>query len=199
MAKNKQKRIPVWAIASVIIFVLGLGMIGYNFLLKDRLEKRIETVVVLREIGKYTDLPNRDVGTVVVDLKATEEELNLGETVPTRVQLFRSRLVEGLSIDYIYGEKRIVSGMPQLSSPEVSLFDGNDHHIAYSFKRGEKQQLYFDGKLVAESAFEPGAKTLTGFLVSVPENEISENMGAGYEFYDRAMGPEEIKALSGQN
>jgi hypothetical protein len=189
------KRISVWMFASLLIFVLGVGMIGYNLLSRGGAGKGIETVVVLREIGKYTDLPNKDVGTVVVDLKASEDELTLGGTIPTRVQLFRSKIVEGLSIEYIYGEKRIVSGMPRLSSSAVSLFDGNLHHIAYSFKRGEKQQLYFDGNLVAESVFEPTEKTPTGFVVKVPENEVSKDMAAGFEFYDRAMSQDEIKAL----
>jgi len=193
----KQKKLSAWTIVSACIFILGMAMLTYSILFGQKVERRLETVVVLREVGKYTDLPNKEQGTVVVALRAADSEIDVGETTPSRVQLFRSKLVEGLAIDYLYEEKYIVSGIPKLKSAEVSLFDGNLHQVAYTFKRGEKQQLYFDGQLMAEGEYNPATKlTITGFLVKLPENEVKESVaGTSVVIYDRAMSEEEIRAM----
>lgn len=188
---NKPTKASGWMVASIIIFIIGIGALAYSVFFGQRVESKLETVVILREVGKYTDLPNPDEGTVDVALKAIESDILVGE-VPSRVQLFRSRMVEGLSIDYVYGEKKLVSGLPRLESPEINLFDGNLHHITYSFKKGEGQALYFDGQKLAEGSFDPATRlSITGFMVKQPENEIDKELGVEVSVYDRAMGWEQ--------
>ncbi len=194
---KQKKRISVLTALSVVIFVLGAAALGYSIFFGHEIEKELETVVVLRQAGSSVDLPNKEQGTVVISLKAPESEILVGESEPTRVILFRSNTVDGLSIEYLFGEKRLISGIPSIESQVVDIFDGNMHQIAYSFMRGDMQMLFLDGVKLAEGKFDPTTElTVTGFMVKMPENELSADAENDMVLYDRAMSEEEIKGLA---
>jgi hypothetical protein len=196
--EENSKKFSAWTIFSIVVFTLGLGMVVFSMVFGHKVETKLETVVVLREIGKYTDLTNKDIGTVNIALKAIDSEINVGDTPPTKVQLFRSKLVDGLSIDYLYGSKTLVSGMPKISGPGENLFDGNLHYVAYSFRKGDKQALYIDGKKIAEGSYNPATQaSIGGFLVSEPVDELeNDKVAVSVSYYDKVLSAEELKALS---
>jgi hypothetical protein len=172
-----------------MLFLAGAGAIYYFSQKLPYLKQKAETVVVLKEMGNAVDLPNPDEGTLRIDFRAVDSDVNVAESSPTKVLLFRSKTLEGLNVYYLYEEKNVTAGMPKLTSPSINLLDGSMHTIIYTFKRGYKQMLIVDGQLVGESDFAPAVKQApTGFLVYVPENEIETgNVGAAVSSYGRMM------------
>ena len=90
------------------------------------------------------------------------------------VVLFASSRIPGLTIIYYPYEKRLVAGTPAMNAENIAFFDGTSHELKYAFQKDGNQQLWYDGKLVAESRFIPVRSTLTGAVIGVPEVLVSE-------------------------
>jgi hypothetical protein len=196
---NAGKNYLVTGIVVGIIFMLFLAGVGAIFYFSQRIsqpERKTETVVVLKDTGGSVDLPNPDEGTLRIDFRAVESDVDVGESAPTKVLLFRSKVLEGLSVYYLYEEKNITAGMPRLTSPAVNLLDGSMHTVIYTFKRGYKQMLIVDGQVMAESKFSPAVKQApTGFLVYSPEKEVSnDRVGVAVSSYGRMVEPNEVSS-----
>lgn len=160
----------------------------------SRLEPKKETVIILKEQDMYPDLTQSNEGTVIIDFRAVDEDVNVGGILPTKILLFRSRKVSGLVIYYLYHEKKIRGGLPKLTTPEVNLLDGMLHKIVYTFKKDDKQKFFFDGNKISESDYIPQIP-ITGFAVKQTENEINIDKGnINFEVYDRVLTEEEVRA-----
>jgi hypothetical protein len=204
MGKNRESHRKNYLVAGIvvgIIFVLFLVAIGTRSYLSQiipNIQGKAETVVVLKEMGNTVDLPNPDEGTLRIDFRAVDSDVNVAESSPTKILLFRSKVLEGLSVYYLYDDKNVTAGMPRLTSPAVNLLDGTMHTIIYTFKRGYKQMLLVDGQIMGESDFSPAVKQApTGFLVNVPENEISnDRIGVTVSSYDKMVEPSQLASIT---
>jgi len=176
-----------WYLLILILFILAM------FFLASKLEQKKETIIILKEQDIYPDLTQSNEGTVIVDFKAVDQDVNVGGVLPTKILLFRSRKVSGLVIYYLYNEKKIQGGLPKITTPKVNLLDGVLHQIAYTFKKGDKQRIYFDGEKISESNYIP-LLPITGFAIKSQGEEISTDKGnINFEVYDRVLTEEEIK------
>jgi hypothetical protein len=158
---------------------------------------RQEMVVVLKNRGVMADLPSTDQGTVIVKFAAQVSDVLIGGLAPDRVMLFRSSAIKDLSMAYLYDSKSLVAGMPPLKSDAVELLDGKEHEIAYTFKEGEMQMLFFDGRKLAESMYHAHSDNpITGFVTGLKRSErgvfVESGTGADVTITDRAMSEEEL-------
>lgn len=178
---KKRKSHAVKGVVIAIIIVIFLAMAGAIYYFSQNLPAlggKAETIVVLKDTGGAVDLPNPEEGTVRIDFRAVDSDVNVAENAPTKILLFRSKVVEGLDVYYLYEEKKVAAGMPLLASPAIDLLDGSMHTIIYTFKRGYRQMLIVDGQVIGESDFSPASKLApTGFLVNDPEDEILTEKG----------------------
>jgi hypothetical protein len=190
----EKRRTSIVANAVVIAIVAVMFLAGAFAIYKfsnavSPNEPSVETIIVVKQPGAQAEFTNGNEGTISIQMRATEADLDIGGTNPTKIQLFRSKIVDGLAIDYHWGSKNVTAGIPQLTSPPINLLDNNLHTIIYSFKRGEKQILVIDGVVVDEGEFGTVVKqSLTGFLIKTPSKQIeSELPGVQVKFYDKMV------------
>ncbi len=118
-----------------------------------------------------TDFPSTEEGT----FSAWVREQYYKEQLDPLVVFFVSEKISGLSLVYYPEEQKLVAGMPPLVADGIRFFDGQAHHLAYSFQKDGEQRLYYDGKLVAVSSFVPKEKSfLTGMVTGTASNFVSE-------------------------
>ena len=98
------------------------------------------------------------------------------EPIDDPVVLFVSAKVPGMSLLYYPHKKLLVGGTPQMIAEDIDLFQGEKHQITYSFDKGEKQRLFYDGKIVAESEFKLYENSLTGMATGVAELYVSKSL-----------------------
>jgi len=182
----------------LVLFALGIGARFYFSKNIPNIQGRAETVVVLKEMGNTVDLPNPDEGTLRIDFRAVDSDVNVAESSPTKILLFRSKVLEGLNVYYLYQDKNVTAGMPRLTSPAINLLDGTMHTIVYTFKRGYKQMLLVDGQVMGESDFSPAVKQApTGFLVNVPENDVQDDkISVSVSSYDKMVEPGQLSSIT---
>jgi hypothetical protein len=124
----------------------------------------VETIIVIAQDGPQADFAQSEEGTMVLEFRATPQDIAVSDWAVTKIQLFRSRTIPGMAVYYLYNETKVQAGLPRMNSTKVELLDGVAHQIVYTFKKGLGQQLYVDQKLVAESIYEPSSlSTVTGF------------------------------------
>lgn len=117
------------------------------------------------------DFPSTEEGT----FSAWVQERYFKEPMDLLIVFFSSEKIPGLSFVYYPEEQKLVAGMPPLVVEQVRFFDGQAHHLAYSFQKGGEQRLYYDGQLVAASSFVPKEKSfLTGMVVGTASHVVSE-------------------------
>ena len=76
---------------------------------------------------------------------------------------------------YAPQEQKITAGTPLMIAQDISLFDGQQHSLMYSFG-SKKQGLYYDGELVASGEFKVLEDNhLTGLVTGVSENIVSDS------------------------
>lgn len=175
MRAKKKNHLMTGIVVGAIVLIFAVGIIAlFNFMRGMPLqEEKAEIVVVLKDTGAIVDLPNPEEGTLRIDFRAVESDVDVAEMPPTKVLLFRSKAIEGLNVYYLYEEKKVSAGIPLMLSPEINLLDGSHHTIIYTFKKGYKQMLLVDGQVMAEGEFSPAIKHApTGFLVNAPNNEV---------------------------
>jgi len=143
----------------------------------------------------HNDFESSDEGTIMfwTNLHILRESVGNADYII----LFSSERIKGLKIIYDVMDFRLKGGIPLIGSYKEINFDGNRHHIAYTFRKNGKQALYFDGNIVAEGNFVyKGGNEMTGFAV------YSNKLGvdASYEakdadVYDKALSNDEIRGM----
>ncbi len=119
------------------------------------------------------DFPSSDQGT----FSGWINEKYFKEPIDNKVVLFASVRVPGVALTYYPNEKQLVGGTPEMTARNVLLFDGKKHQIAYTFKKGGKQSLFYDGKLMEKSNFQFYNKDqLTGMFIGLGQPVISESV-----------------------
>jgi hypothetical protein len=121
-------------------------------------------------IDNTNDFPSTKEGTFVGIIDGNKNPSRYGE----KIILFTSAKIPGLSLEYYPSKSKLVGGTPEMIAENIVIFDGQKHQIAYSFKRFSKQNLFFDGILVAESNFEIFPRHLTGLITGVEKVYVSE-------------------------
>jgi hypothetical protein len=104
------------------------------------------------------------------DFESTKEGTFMGwiqnsEITDDKIVLLNSAKIPDMSLVYYPKEQRLVGGTPKLEANNIVLFDGNLHQVGYTFKRDDKQSLFYDGKIVRESDFEYRGDFFTGQVI----------------------------------
>lgn len=147
----------------------------------------------IRVPDSHQPVPNEDEGTIVLWTKPPVEIFDQFSDARDYIIFYSSTNLPGVRIVYNMKEHMFEAGSPLLRSPEIDIFDGQNHQLAYTFKKGAAQSMFLDGQLVNTSDFRPlSAAQITGFTIMVPS--ISEVDIAGVEVaaYDRQLTPEYI-------
>ncbi|MEK6905216.1 MAG: hypothetical protein AABX24_02335 [Nanoarchaeota archaeon] len=97
------------------------------------------------------------------------------EDMEKAVVLFASAKILGLTIVYYPEDDQVIAGTPQMVAKKITLFDGKAHHLAYSFKKGGRQRITYDGQIIAESEFKSFESYMTGMAVWGSEHTVSES------------------------
>jgi len=116
-----------------------------------------------------TDFPNSQEGTFSGWTQETYYQESLDETIV----FFASATIPNLAIIYYPQEKKLTAGLPQMTAENLVFFDGQQHHLVYTFKQNGQQTLFYDGQEVASSAFQSSAQ-ITGLVTGTLEPKVSE-------------------------
>jgi hypothetical protein len=184
--------------AKILILFLVIAVIACGVYFRDSLtgylvrysfiNKTSPTVQAEGVIDMPPDFVDENLGTMVfwtnVDLRERSEGV---------VQFFASKKLKGFALRYRLSDKRAMAGLPVLVSGKENSLDGNNHMIAYSFKRDMGQTLYFDGEPVAQGTFTGTLESEpVGMVVSYPPEQIKAE---GVQVFAKSLGADEIKAL----
>ncbi len=132
-------------------------------------------------------LPNVQEGTISLWTKPPVQIFDEFSDEKEYLVFFSAMNMPGLRIVYNLKEKRFESGSPLLRSPPIDIFDGQNHQLVYTFRKGGQQMILLDGVKVDESEFRPIEITkVTGFAIApmIPETSIS---GVELAMYDRQV------------
>ncbi len=114
------------------------------------------------------DFPSTEEGT----LSGWMEGVYPKEPIDKEIVLFSSAKIPGLAIVYYHEENKLIAGTPKMNADGITLFDGEKHHLAYTFKRGGPQILFYDGQQVAASEFQHHLPTSITGMVTGPFTPI---------------------------
>ena len=110
-------------------------------------EEDLGLAVKLRIDG---DFPNLKEGTAVFNVRLLMDQIILKyKKVPKYIIFTESTAIPGLVFRYNVHDSVFEGGLPLVRSEEVIFLDGNVHEVAYTFKAGGKQRIFFDGEEVA--------------------------------------------------
>ena len=130
-------------------------------------------------------LPNVNEGTISLWTKPPVQIFDEFTDEKEYLVFFSAMNLPGLRIVYNLKEKHFESGSPLLESPPIDIFDGKNHQLVYSFKKGKNQILFLDGNKVAESEFKPlEISKVTGFVIAPMISEVSIS-GVELAMYDK--------------
>lgn len=164
----------------VVTFILSFVIVAFLALIDSRQE------INLTQPEK--DFTNKEEGTVVMFITINDLDLPKGIKYFT---FFKSKLLQGISIKYAVEELKLKAGAPLMNSEELNII--GKHMIAYTYKKGDKQALYFDGEKVASSSFNVGLVfPLTGFVVLEGTEFIKPSE---LRLYNKALTEEELKGF----
>lgn len=170
----RARTFPIRPSFLLAIVLLGVGLVAFSPPLASENTSRLAAEAqqeAEKTSGQQLDFPSTVEGT----FSAWVQERYFKDSVDPLIVFFSSEKIPGLSFVYYPEEQRLVAGMPPLVVEQVRFFDGQAHHLAYSFQRGGEQRLYYDGQLVGISSFVPKEKSfLTGMVVGTANNVVSE-------------------------
>lgn len=160
--RKKEKWISlIIVVAVLLVFVKFASILGEN---KPEKEEELDLAVKLNLEG---DFPNPEEGTAVFNIRLFMDNIILkSKRVPKYVIFAESETIPRLIFRYNLHNSVFEGGLPLIRSEEVVFLDGNIHEVAYTFKRGGKQKIFFDGKEVASGDFDASKIGITGFAVS---------------------------------
>lgn len=178
--KRKKRNAP--QIKKIIIVFLAIAIMALFLLLlysppnkisvqqdedKNFRDAQTNQIIPLEKI----DFPSSEEGT----FSGWVKESYFKEPIDEKVVLFSSGRIPGLVLIYYTKENKLIAGLPQMSAENIFLFNDQRHHLAYTFKEGGWQFLYYDGKQVATSEFQPYPQTeITGLATGIPPPAVSE-------------------------
>ncbi len=150
--------------------------------------------------GMSADLPNEEEGSIIWWTKPEMSIFKEFKGMKKFLVMYVSKRLNGLVIAYDFDDENLVGGTPLMHTPKINFFDGKPHQIAYTFKKGGLQAIYFDGTKLAETAYrELVLDSVSGFAVhSVDADALpsAAKEGIGDEaIYDKALSEDELKAL----
>ena len=141
-------------------------------------------------------VPNTEEGTIVLWTKPPVEIFGQFSDARDYIIFFSATNVPGMRIVYNMNAKRFEAGTPLLVSQEIDIFDGQNHQLAYTYKKGVGQKIFLDGVEVASSDFKPmKIADVTGFAFAVQSAPEADIAGLEVAVYDRSLGPEEIARI----
>ncbi|MBU0459312.1 MAG: hypothetical protein KKH52_02005 [Nanoarchaeota archaeon] len=164
----KKRNIHKWDHKTVIITVLIMVMVAFMLIFSFKSMGKT-TGGIVSELEQQNSISSAE-----IDFPDTRGGTFTGwagenyfvDAPPEVVVLFTSATVPGLSILYYPYQERIVVGTPQMVVEGINLFNGQKHMVSYSFTNGGEQKFFYDGQLVANSAFELyGQNSFTGMAV----------------------------------
>jgi hypothetical protein len=153
---------------SLILVSVLLGILFIQFVDPHiELESVEENIKLPEPLPENKDFPSIKEGTFVGTIN--------GNNVVNykKIILFQSAKISGLTLAYYPEKMMLFGGTPEMKAENINLFDGQVHQIAYTFKRFDKQKLYFDGVLVAESNFNSFPRHLSGLVTGVEKVYVS--------------------------
>ncbi len=146
--------------------------------------------------GMDADLQSKEEGTIMWWTKPEMRVFKDFESTKEYLIMFSSSNLPGLMIAYGFAGKNIVGGMPMMKSGGVEFLDNKAHQIAYTFKKGGEQVLYFDGEMKVRGEYrESQVNVLTGHVVVGEMDIAKESIVDRVATVDRVMTQEEIKLL----
>ena len=148
--------------------------------------------------GMDADLQNKKEGTIMWWTKPEIQIFRKFEDRKEFLIMFNSENLPGLMIAYSFAEKNIVGGTPLMGTDPIEFLDGKSHQIAYTFKKGAQQVLYYDGQMQAMGDYRPTIKDqVTGAVIGVVGShdfkEAEKDIIDRVEIVDKAMTAEEIQ------
>ncbi|MBU2561206.1 MAG: hypothetical protein KKD17_02830 [Nanoarchaeota archaeon] len=147
---------------------------------------RIKNSNTIQVPDSHQPLPNEDEGTIVLWTKPPIEIFDQFSDTRDYIIFYSSTNVPGLRIVYNMKSRRFEAGTPLMESPEIDIFDSQDHQVVYTFKKDMEQALYLDGAKVASSMFKPmKISQVTGFAVALASIKEVEIGGIEVAVYDR--------------
>ncbi|MFH1063510.1 MAG: LamG-like jellyroll fold domain-containing protein [Candidatus Woesearchaeota archaeon] len=147
----------------------------------------------IRVPNSHQPTPNENEGTLVLWTKPAVEIFDQFSDSRDYIIFFSATNIPGLRIVYNLNTKQFEAGTPLLRSPTIDIFDGQNHQLSYTFKKGTEQAIYLDGVKVASSEFRPMAlPKLTAFMVNVDSITEVDISGVEVAVYDRALTPDQI-------
>lgn len=139
----------------IVIVILLVVFVKFAMVFGDYKSKQAEDSFVLR-LDVKEDFPNTKEGTAVFNVKILMDKIILDfKKVPKYIVFIESKTIPGLVLRYNVHDSVIEGGLPLMKSEEVVFLDNNMHEIAYTFKRGAEQKLFFDRNEVASESFNP--------------------------------------------
>lgn len=176
---NKHHLIEIVLVLIIIALLLQLVFSPFSFKTnkisaeKDSQGNLIDVQTKKPLALKELDFPSSDEGSLI----AWTKESYFRQPVDKIVVLFVSARLPGLALIYYPEEKRLIGGTPQMAAEGISLFDGQPHQVGYIFKAKDKQQLIYDGRLVANSPFQLYSQSqLTGMFIGAVQPTVSESI-----------------------
>jgi hypothetical protein len=184
-------------VASLVVFAVG------SLVVNIRSENKItgESITVnakntIRVPDSNQPLPNPDEGTIVLWTKPPVEIFSQFSDARDYIIFFTATNVPGLRVVYNIKEKRFEAGTPLLTSPQIDIFDGQNHQLAYTYKKGLGQKVFLDGVEVASSDFRPmKISQVTGFAFAVQSAPEAEIAGAAVVMYDHYLTQDDLARI----
>jgi hypothetical protein len=166
---------------SIVLIIVLLSLVVIDILGNDPSQED-EKVLVLED-GEQAeeraitdkDFPSTEEGKLVgyVKQQASSNE---------KVILFKSVKIPGLSLIYNPPREQLIGGSPKMVAGNIRLLDGNLHQITYSFKKNNKQQIIYDGRLVAQSDFKIYGRNYFTALITGPPQGIMSDLWSNVSF-----------------
>jgi len=150
---------------------------------------RINNHNTIRVPDSHQPLPSTDEGTIVLWTKPPVEIFDQFSDARDYIIFFSSTNIPGLRIVYNLQTRTFEAGTPLMSSPEIDIFDGKNHQLVYTYKKGLEQAIFLDGVKVDSSGFRPmEISKVTGMAVALPMLDEVDVTGLEVAVYDRYMG-----------
>lgn len=112
------------------------------------------------------DFQSSNQGIVSIEVVFPEVDFKVGDKTADILMFVNSETVPGLKVLYNQKNKKFYAGIPLLITDQVTLLDGNNHKIEYSFNKDENyQSISLDGNLLAESEYTGDITVITGYSV----------------------------------
>jgi len=160
-------------------------------------DPRIDTVIQIPQ-GHF-DIGNKEHGTITISMDPNQYQRMLDKNKDKNVKyfiFFSSKVMPGLEIRYNIKEEVFEAGFPTFKTSKVNLMNGKGHMLAFTYKLGDKQAIFFDGQMIGyRPYFNSQGDLISGFTVKNlgTPHIIKATIDSNIMFTNYAMRPEEIQ------